>query len=115
MSYDTPVRQVFQNLISNALKYHSTNVKPIITIKSIEKETCYEFSVEDNGIGIDGQFKDKIFQIFQRLHTKDKYSGTGVGLAICKKVMDNLGGEIWLDTNYKNGAKFCFKIPKNKK
>lgn len=115
LSYDTPVRQVFQNLISNALKYHSTNVKPIITIKSIEKETCYEFSVEDNGIGIDGQFKDKIFQIFQRLHTKDKYSGTGVGLAICKKVMDNLGGEIWLDTDYKNGAKFCFKIPKNKK
>ena len=115
LSYDTPIRQVFQNLISNALKYHSTAEKPIVTIKSIEKDTCYEFSVEDNGIGIDGQFKDKIFQIFQRLHTKDKYSGTGVGLAICKKVMDNLGGEIWLDTDYKNGAKFCFKIPKNKK
>ncbi|MEN9997473.1 MAG: hypothetical protein RI922_463 [Bacteroidota bacterium] len=115
LSYDTPVRQVFQNLISNALKYHSTNEKPIVAITSIEKDTCYEFSVSDNGIGIDGQFKDKIFQIFQRLHTKDKYSGTGVGLAICKKVMDNLGGEIWLDTDYKNGAKFCFKIPKNKK
>lgn len=114
-SLETPVRQVFQNLISNSLKYHSTSEKPIITITSKQTEDYFEFSVADNGIGIDEQFKDKIFQIFQRLHTKDKYSGTGVGLAICKKVMDNLGGDIWLDTNYTNGAKFCFKIPKNKK
>jgi PAS domain S-box-containing protein len=113
-SFETPIRQVFQNLISNSLKYHSTENKPLITLGSIDSDTHYEFSVADNGIGIDEQFKDKIFQIFQRLHTKDKYSGTGVGLAICKKVMDNIGGDIWLDTEYKDGAKFCFKIPKNK-
>lgn len=113
-SLETPVRQVFQNLISNSLKYHAANTRPIITIESKEYETYNEFSIADNGIGIDEQFKDKIFQIFQRLHTKDNYSGTGVGLAICKKVMDNLGGVIWLDTTYQNGAKFCFKIPKNK-
>lgn len=113
-SFETPIRQVFQNLISNSLKYHSTENKPLITISSTDSDTHYEFSVADNGIGIDEQFKDKIFQIFQRLHTKDKYSGTGVGLAICKKVMDNIGGDIWLDTEYKDGAKFCFKIPKNK-
>lgn len=113
-SFETPIRQVFQNLISNSLKYHSKENKPLITLSSTDSETHYEFSVADNGIGIDEQFKDKIFQIFQRLHTKDKYSGTGVGLAICKKVMDNIGGDIWLDTNYKSGAKFCFKIPKNK-
>ena len=113
-SFETPIRQVFQNLISNSLKYHSTENKPLITLSSTDSDTHYEFSVADNGIGIDEQFKDKIFQIFQRLHTKDKYSGTGVGLAICKKVMDNIGGDIWLDTEYKDGAKFCFKIPKNK-
>jgi light-regulated signal transduction histidine kinase (bacteriophytochrome) len=113
-SFETPIRQVFQNLISNSLKYHSTENKPLITLSSTDSVTHYEFSVADNGIGIDEQFKDKIFQIFQRLHTKDKYSGTGVGLAICKKVMDNIGGDIWLDTEYKDGAKFCFKIPKNK-
>lgn len=113
-SFETPIRQVFQNLISNALKYHSKEHKPIITISFKEENEFLQFSVADNGIGIDPQFKDKIFQIFQRLHTKDQYNGTGVGLAICKKVMDSLGGEIWLDTDYKNGTKFCFKIPKNK-
>lgn len=113
-SFETPIRQVFQNLMSNALKYHSKEEKPIISISCQEDNDFFKFSVADNGIGIDPQFKDKIFQIFQRLHTKDQYNGTGVGLAICKKVMDSLGGEIWLDTEYKNGTKFCFKIPKNK-
>ena len=111
-SFETPIRQVFQNLISNGLKYHSKVEKPIITISAKEDEDYYEFSVTDNGIGIDEMFKEKIFQIFQRLHTKDQYHGTGVGLAICKKVMDSMKGEIWLDTNYKKGTKFCFKIPR---
>jgi light-regulated signal transduction histidine kinase (bacteriophytochrome) len=111
-SFETPIRQVFQNLISNALKYHSPENKPIITIKANESIDYYEFSVADNGIGIDELYQEKIFQIFQRLHTKDQYNGTGVGLAICKKVMDSLNGEIWLDTKYKNGARFCFKIPR---
>jgi signal transduction histidine kinase len=111
-SFETPIRQVFQNLISNALKYHSPENKPIITIKANESIDYYEFSVADNGIGIDELYQEKIFQIFQRLHTKDQYNGTGVGLAICKKVMDSLNGEIWLDTKYKKGARFCFKIPR---
>ncbi len=113
-SYETPIRQVFQNLISNALKYHSKERKPIISISFKEENDFLQFSVADNGIGIDPQFKEKIFQIFQRLHTKEQYIGTGVGLAICKKVMDSLSGEIWLDTEYKNSTKFCFKLPKHK-
>jgi PAS domain S-box-containing protein len=111
-SFETPIRQVFQNLISNALKYHSLEHKPIITISVKENSEFYEFSVADNGIGIDELYQEKIFQIFQRLHTKDQYHGTGVGLAICKKVMESLNGEIWLDSKHKNGAKFCFKIPR---
>ncbi len=73
--------QVFQNLVGNSLKYHKNGVKPVIDIAYTEKDLVYEFSVRDNGIGIGSEFYDKIFVVFQRLHNKDKYSGTGIGLA----------------------------------
>lgn len=104
--------QIFQNLISNAIKYRKDNTPPVIDIEFEENQTHYIYSVSDNGIGVDPKFYDKIFIIFQRLHNKDKYSGTGVGLAIVKKVVEQMGGEIWLKSDKLNGTTFYFSIPK---
>jgi PAS domain S-box-containing protein len=107
--------QIFQNLIGNAIKYRNDTIAPIIDIDYEENETEYIISVQDNGIGIDREFHDKIFVIFQRLHNKDKYSGTGVGLAIVKKVIEQMGGQIWLESNESEGTTFYFSIPKEPK
>ncbi|TKB95981.1 PAS domain S-box protein [Pedobacter cryophilus] len=111
-SYKTPIRQVLQNLISNALKYHNKNTTPIIQISVEDKPNYWEFCITDNGIGIDQEYFKKIFIIFQRLHNKDEYSGTGMGLAICKKIIENLGGEIWVDSEEGKGSTFYFTIKK---
>jgi light-regulated signal transduction histidine kinase (bacteriophytochrome) len=112
-TYKTPLMQVFQNLIGNSLKYHKSGVKPVIDIGYTEKDFEYEFSVRDNGIGIGSEFYDKIFVVFQRLHNKDEYSGTGMGLAITKKIVENMGGRIWVDSTEGMGSTFYFTIPKN--
>jgi light-regulated signal transduction histidine kinase (bacteriophytochrome) len=104
--------QIFQNLISNAIKYRNEDTPPLITIDYEENETQYIFSVCDNGIGIDSEYHDKVFVIFQRLHNKDEFSGTGVGLAIVKKVVEQMGGEIWLKSNKVHGTTFYFSVPK---
>ena len=83
-----------------------------INIKSTEKETEWLFSVKDNGIGIDSEFFEKIFIIFQRLHSKDKYSGTGIGLTIAKRHVEFLGGKIWLESKPDEGTIFYFTIAK---
>lgn len=107
-----PLRQVFQNLISNALKYSKSGVHAEIHIECNELPQDWQFSVADNGIGIDNAYLDKIFILFQRLHKKNEYSGTGIGLAICKKIIENLGGKIWVNSNPGLGSIFYFTIPK---
>ncbi|MGN6196899.1 MAG: PAS domain-containing protein [Ginsengibacter sp.] len=104
------IHQLFHNLIGNAVKYCNNNCA--IEIGCTENNTTWQFYVKDNGIGIDPQFFDKIFVIFQRLHTKKEYSGTGIGLAICKKIVENLGGSIWVNSDLGKGSTFYFTIPK---
>jgi PAS domain S-box-containing protein len=112
-TYKTPFRQVLQNLISNSLKYQGHRTVPLITISYTESNTHWQFSVKDNGIGIDAAYFDKIFIIFQRLHNKDEYSGTGMGLAITKKIVENLGGKIWIESEVGKGSTFHFTTLKN--
>lgn len=114
-TYKTPIRQVFQNLISNSLKYHKAGVAPVIHISCKENATSFQFSIKDNGIGIAPEYFDKIFIIFQRLHNKDEYSGTGMGLALAKKIIENLGGKIWVKSLEGKGSTFYFSILKSDK
>jgi PAS domain S-box-containing protein len=106
--------QLFQNLVDNALKYRKKDEPPSIHIAAVEKETEWEFRVRDNGIGIDPRYAERIFQIFQRLHNIDEYPGTGIGLAICRKITARHGGRIWMASEQGRGATFCFTLPKNK-
>ncbi|MEO5683906.1 MAG: PAS domain S-box protein [Chitinophagaceae bacterium] len=108
----TAVRQVFQNLISNSLKYRKPNTVVEINISFQPTESHWEFAVADNGIGIDPRFFEKIFIIFQRLHNKDQYSGTGIGLAITKKIVENLGGKIRVRSAEGDGTTFYFTLVK---
>jgi light-regulated signal transduction histidine kinase (bacteriophytochrome) len=108
----TPMTQLLQNLISNALKYRSLERDPFIKISAKETAEDWIFLIEDNGIGIDAKFYEKIFVIFQRLHNKDEYSGTGIGLAICKKIVERFKGKIWVESVLGKGSKFYFSIPK---
>ena len=107
----TQMTQLLQNLISNALKYRGER-DPIIKVNAKETEKEWVFLIEDNGIGIDPKFFEKIFVIFQRLHNKDEYSGTGIGLAICKKIVERFNGKIWVESEPGKGSKFYFSIPK---
>ncbi len=107
----TQMFQLFQNLVGNALKYHSKEI-PSIKITCKEMESQYLFSVKDNGIGIDAAHYEKIFQLFQRLHSKGSYSGTGIGLAICKKIAERHGGSIWVESGKENGSCFYLTIGK---
>jgi signal transduction histidine kinase len=101
---------VFQNLIGNALKFRSER-PPRVVVTAVRDGTFWLFSVTDNGIGIDPQYADRVFLIFQRLHDKATYPGTGIGLAMCRKIIEYLGGRIWLDPSAADGARFCFTLP----
>ncbi|KAI9132234.1 PAS domain S-box protein [Acaryochloris sp. CCMEE 5410] len=105
------MRQVFQNLISNAIKYCQADI-PSIYINATQNQGLWTISVKDNGIGIDPQFNERIFIIFQRLHHREEYSGTGIGLAICKKIVERHGGRIWVDSEEGQGALFSFTLPR---
>lgn len=112
--HKTPLRQVFQNLISNSLKYHRQGVIPEISISAIKHPDHWEFIIADNGIGIDAEYFDRIFIIFQRLHNKEDYAGTGIGLAITKKIIDRFGGKIWVNSTEGEGSQFHFTLPVTK-
>jgi PAS domain S-box-containing protein len=101
---------LFQNLISNSIKYHGDD-PPRIHIRCRSYDSYNEFSIVDNGIGIEPAYRDQIFGVFKRLHSKAEYPGTGIGLAICKRIIDQLGGRIWVESSPGGGATFRFQIP----
>ncbi len=104
--------RLFQNLIDNAIKFKAPNRQPEIKISVEERSDDYVFSIRDNGIGIDDKFYNRIFVIFQRLHTRNEYEGTGIGLAVCKKIVERHGGEIWVESKKNEGSNFFFTIKK---
>ncbi|KUG19808.1 MAG: PAS domain S-box protein [Methanomicrobiaceae archaeon] len=109
----TQITQVFQNLIGNALKFQRPGIAPKVHISATRAEGRWIFSVADNGIGIEPRFADRIFLIFQRLHAKGEYEGTGIGLAICKRIIERHGGEITVQSVPGEGTTFFFSIPNN--
>lgn len=106
--------QVIQNLLSNALKFRHKDRLPHIRIGARCDGTHWRFNVTDNGIGIPQQYHDKVFGVFQRLHSRDDYAGTGIGLAICRKAIQQLGGTITIDPTHTEGTSFHFTIPSTK-
>ncbi|MEX0812591.1 MAG: PAS domain S-box protein [Chitinophagales bacterium] len=108
----TAIQQVISNLVGNALKYSSDDEKPIIKVTACERAKEWEFAVADNGIGIEPQFANKIFVLFQRLHDRNDYDGTGIGLAICKKIIESHNGKIWFESEPGKGSVFYFTIAK---
>ena len=112
MGNKTQLFQLFQNLVGNALKYIGKE-KPIVIVSGQEEDNHFLFSVQDNGIGIKPMFFDKIFVLFQRLHHKHQYSGTGIGLSVCKKIVEKHGGKIWVTSEPDKGSTFYFTISKH--
>jgi light-regulated signal transduction histidine kinase (bacteriophytochrome) len=109
---NSEITQLFQNLVANSIKFYHKDRKPEIkvTVKKIDQDS-FTLLIKDNGIGIPEDSKHRIFNLFERLHNRSEYQGTGIGLATCRKVMDNLGGEIWVESIEGIGSDFFLKFP----
>jgi light-regulated signal transduction histidine kinase (bacteriophytochrome) len=118
MADDVQLTQLFQNLIANGIKFHKPDTPPQAHV-GVKRRTAqgsgggseWLFSVQDNGIGIDPKHFEHIFLVFQRLHSREEYPGTGIGLAVCKKIIERHGGRIWVESQPGEGSTFCFTIP----
>jgi light-regulated signal transduction histidine kinase (bacteriophytochrome) len=106
------LRSLFQNLIANAIKFRKKDIPPVIKISATENIKEWVFQVSDNGIGIEKIYFERIFRLFQRLHNRREYEGTGIGLANCKKIVELRGGKIWVESELGKGSTFFFTIPK---
>jgi light-regulated signal transduction histidine kinase (bacteriophytochrome) len=106
----TQFTQLFQNLIGNAIKFRNDK-QPKVHISAQRQDYVWQFYVSDNGIGIAPQHQDQIFGMFKRLHGRGSYPGTGIGLAICQKIVERHGGRIWVESEIGKGSTFCFTLP----
>ena len=111
MADETQLDQLFQNLIGNAIKFCDKHA-PRVEVKAEPRGSEWVFAVSDNGIGIEPRYHNRVFEMFQRLHLREEYAGTGIGLAICKKIVERHGGRIWVDSIPGEGSTFCFTLPK---
>jgi len=102
--------QLFENVVGNAIKFHGSE-PPRVEVRAARGDGEWQFSVTDNGIGIEPEYADRVFAPFQRLHSREEYPGTGIGLALCKKIVDTHGGRIWLDSRPGEGTTFHWTLP----
>jgi signal transduction histidine kinase/CheY-like chemotaxis protein len=109
--HSTQLQQLFQNLVGNAIKYRRPRTPPVINVTAKRDGENWLFSVSDNGLGIEAEYKERIFGLFKRLHTGDEYSGTGIGLAICQRIVERYGGRIWVESEFGKGSTFYFTLP----
>jgi len=110
-SHRTQLMQLLQNLVSNGVKFNKPDRDPIVTVDCEKKDNLYVFSVKDNGIGISEENLNKVFEMFRRLHSREEYEGTGIGLATCKRIVSNMGGDIWVESVEGEGSTFFFSVP----
>jgi len=108
----TQIKQLFQNLITNALKFQKPGDAPKIEIIASEQSSHYRFSFCDNGIGIEPEYLERIFELFHKLHAKSEYQGSGIGLSLCQKIVQKHGGKIWAESKVGRGTKFIFTLEK---
>jgi len=110
-AHKTPIIQLFQNLVGNGIKYKKTDTTPIVKVRTKRVDKNWEIIIEDNGIGIQEQYLERIFEPFSRLHTRQEFEGSGIGLAICKKIVEQYEGKIWATSNYGHGTTVTILLP----
>lgn len=111
MADESQLMRVFQNLISNSLKFHRDGVAPELSVSAVSERATWRFCITDNGIGIDSDYFGQAFEAFRRLQPRAEYPGTGIGLAICKRIIERLDGRIWIERSGDTGTTFCFTLP----